>query len=295
MPTFVIRPMRYLLLLFLMLATTLGLQAQQPMQGGIDYPELGISFTVPAGWTANEGDGLVFFGSETVPGLILMSIHDLTTMEEAKRSLESGFSEDGIELFPIDSMEMLKDSVALLEYGGQVEGQPAKGMGLAVLNPYGDGVTIVALGLEKTFSPRLREAAMALLGSLAFREVAPSGPTVAKWQEHLTNVRLTRFQNAPSPPVDGTAQKAHAIEQRIDLCDDGFTYYSRSEAEPAASQSKGEWEVIAGAKGQPTLHLMHVTGQHSEFLLVEQEGRTYLDGQRWLRTWEGEHAPECEP
>ena len=56
---------------------------------------------------------------------------------------------------------------------------------------------------------------------------------------------------------------------------------------------QGKWDVVASANGSPLLQLDQQDGQRSEFKLDEQEGKVYLNGERWFRTVTGDHAPDC--
>ncbi len=278
--------------------------AQTPLEGPIDYPQLGISFTVPAGWVANESEGLIYLGSEKAAGLILMSIHELRTMEELEASLGEGFSEDGIELFAIGKAEVLRPDVATMEYNGKIEDGSAGGLGIAMLNPHGNGISIVALSLEKTDLGPVRSAAMALMESVRFRKVEYTGPSAEHWRRHLTNTRLTRIEGYSSPgATEGTIGGGYSSEVRIDLCAEGFTLNGNSLVSAGGADvsgssggrtsSEGKWDVVAAPNGSPLLQLDHANGERSEFKLDEDRGKVYLNGERWYRTWEGEHAPDC--
>lgn len=297
--------MRLLLAIFLLLSGSSGSIAQQPLQGPIHYPQLGISFTVPEGWQAHEDAGLVYMGSEVTPGLILMSIHELRTMDELKASLDAGFSEDGIELFPSGTAQVLRADVASMEYAGKIENEPARGLGIGMLNPHGNGVSIVAMALEKVHSDQLGAAAMKLMESIAFQKIEYTGPSIEHWERHLTNTRLTRIETYASPPAaDGAAGGGYSSRQQIDLCDGRFTFSGNSEVQVDAlggtgmsndaKESEGIWNVHAGPDGRPLLQLDHQNGARSEFTLDEEEGKVYLNGERWFRTWEGDHAPDCK-
>jgi hypothetical protein len=297
----IMTPLRGLLAgIFLQLA--LQMHGQGVLEGGVDYPQLGISFTVPEGWQANEGDGMIFIGSKTTAGLILMSVHEFGDLEDMRLSVGSGFSEDGMELFAAGEIRMVKNDVVVVDYTGKIEDQPARGLGAARLNPLGNSVSVIALALERTWSDALPAAAMELMESITFRPVPRTGPTPEQWKRHLMNVRLTRIEDQPEPPAEEgtiTNKPPATLRQQIDLCNGRFNQIStRSNDEQAGNaggqtRSRGTWDVMEGSRGT-ILRLDHEDGRRSEYELDEQEGRTYLNGRRWFRTWEGEHAPECD-
>lgn len=291
-------PLRDLLLIALFLCAC-PLLAQEGLTGTIDYPQLGITVTLPEGWVANEGDGSIFIGSQTTPGLILLSVHEFGGAEDLIKSVGSGFSEDGMELFPADVPRLVKEDLAVVEYAGQIEGQPAKGSGAARFNPYGNSVAIIAVGLEKTWDPELPATALRIAEGLEFRLPPRTGPSAEQWERHLTNVRLTRMENRPTPPDQDTVTINITSIKRIDLCGDGrFTLSGTTDMVTHDDRSlneisRGQWDVLEDPRGSVLLRLDHGDGRRSEYELEEQDGRTYLDGKRWFRTWDGEQAPDC--
>nr|MDQ3101954.1 hypothetical protein [Bacteroidota bacterium] len=278
--------------------------AQEGLHGTIEYPKLGISFTVPDGWQAHESEGLVYFGSESVPGLILMRIHELKTMDELRASLDAGFSEDGIELFSTGAAGAIGEHLASIEYNGKIENESAKGLGFGMLDPNGNGVSIIALALEKFYSEKLRSAATSLMESVTFKKVEYDGPSVEHWKRHLTNSRLTRIENYSSPPAIEGGGGGYGRRQQIDLCADGFTMMVFAEVAATAGtvsgnssgseKITGKWGIAEGLSGRPVIHLDHSNGARSEFQLDEQEGKVFLNGERWFRTVTEEHSPECD-
>lgn len=281
-----------------------GAIAQTSLTGEVDYPQLGIGFTIPDGWQAQEGDGLVYMGSETVPGLIVMIMHESRDMAAMKHALAEGFSEDGIELFPQGEARELRSDMAVIDHTGQIEGQPAKGIAFATLNPYGNGVAVIAIGLEDSWSDRLVHAAESTINSIEFRKVEHTGPSVETWKRNLMNTRLTKIESYSSPSaIEGGVGGGYSSKQQIDLCDGWFTMSGSGSVSAGSdvvsghssgsSAGNGTWDVVEGIDGRPVLRLDHHDGRRSEFLLGEEEGKTYLNGERWFRTWEGENAPAC--
>ena len=289
----------------LLMILAIDVTAQGPLTGEIVYKQLGVTFTVPDGWVAQEGDGVIFMGNEKVPGLILMSVHESADMADMKMNLQAGFSEDGMELFANGAAKELRADAAQMEYTGKIEEQAAKGLGLALLNPYGNGVAIIALSLENVWSTDLSGAAMKLMESVRFNKVKYEGPSIEHWKKHLTNVRLTRIESYSSPAAsDAGAGGGYSSKQQIDLCGDRFHMTGSSSVSvdaPGTSghsggtlDAEGTWSVLEDRSGRPVLVLSHSDGNRTEYDLEEQEGKVYLDGSRWFRTWEGDHAPDCE-
>jgi hypothetical protein len=289
----------------LLLILAIDVIAQEPLTGEIVYEHLGVTLTVPEGWVAQEGDGVIFMGNEKVSGLILMTVHESHDMEQMKVNLQAGFSEDGMELFANGTPKELRAGAASMEYTGQIEGKPAKGIGMALLNPYGNGVAIVALALEEVWDPALPGAAMKLMESIRFNKVEYEGPSVDQWKKHLTNVRLTRIESYSSPAAgDAGAGGGYSSRQQIDLCGDKFHITGNSSVYVDGGgnsghsggnlSSDGTWSVLESPNGKPVLQLSHSNGERTEYELDMQDSKMYMNGQRWFRTWEGDHAPDCE-
>ena len=91
----------------------------------------------------------------------------------------------------------------------------------------------------------------------------------------------------------------------IDLCGQGyFNYYDNSSfsvgtagssaAGRSGEQNSGTWTVLRGDQGQAILQLTFKTGEVMKAVIeIDSEGKTYLDGTRYFRTYEGRNAPDC--
>ena len=58
------------------------LPAQQT--GKVDYPYLGISFTIPEDWLGQEQQGFYLMGSNTTPGYLMISTHEATSLDQLR-------------------------------------------------------------------------------------------------------------------------------------------------------------------------------------------------------------------
>ncbi len=63
--------------------------------GEIDYPSLGIKFTIPEGWKGQEVEEGYFMGSDTEPGFIFLMTHEAKNLDELRAGAEEGINEEG--------------------------------------------------------------------------------------------------------------------------------------------------------------------------------------------------------
>ena len=105
--------------------------------------------------------------------------------------------------------------------------------------------------------------------------------------------RLSYFNSYNS----GYGGGGYIDETVIDLCPGYFTYGASSETvfsttDPVSGndpylqgnrRGAGQWQVIMQG-GQPALQLRFHDGTQKIHLLSYEDGKTYLDGRRWLRT-----------
>ena len=62
--------------LFFLFAILFSQSAMAQKTGRVDYPTLGISFTIPSGWVGQETETGFLMGHNSIPGMILMIPHD---------------------------------------------------------------------------------------------------------------------------------------------------------------------------------------------------------------------------
>jgi hypothetical protein len=111
-----------------------------------------------------------------------------------------------------------------------------------------------------------------------------------------------------SGPTVGDGEYAtgggYSNKEVIDLCAAGyFTKNSRSSVSvdtggafgnsSGGGAGAGTWKVVANAAGEPVLKLIYHSGESEEYVLSYQDGKTYLNGYRYYRTYDGENAPDC--
>lgn len=269
----------------------------------MDYAHLGIAFMIPQGWEAEEVDGTVVMASDNTPGVIFLTTHELKDMASLRQSALEGLAmEEGVLLHAEGKAEELgKDAVAV-RYRGMVQVMPTRGYGIGMLNPHGDGLSIVALCADELWSDALEDAAKTIMRSTVFSKVE-AGPEAQRWMRHLQGSRLSFFERYSSAGSGGSVGGGYSSEQRIDLCDGWFSIVGSSSVSlggqgvsghaSGKGRGHGTWDVVPGPNGLQMLRLTHHDGERNMFTLEERDGKLLLNGTRWFRTTDGEHAPSC--
>lgn len=294
--------MKTLSFLFCSLLFSLSLAAQQT--GKVDYPNLGISFTIPDGWVGQETDGGFMVGHYTIPGLILLSPHEVRTLEDMKREASMGMS-DGvtIDLRLSAAIKTLAANAISAEYTGTIQGQSARAVAIGLINTEGSGVNIIAMSTTGEFSPALETAAMDIYRSLVLKK-ADTGDLIRQWKDGLANSRLTYMESYNSTPsYDGGIGGGMNSKTVIDLCREGYFNYSSqgsislggdgiSGSSSGSNRGNGTWSIEAQT-GEAVLVLRFHNGEVKSYSLDYRDDKVFLNGTRFFRTTSGEYAPAC--
>jgi hypothetical protein len=197
-----------------------SVNAQQT--GKIEYPSLGISFTIPDGWVGYETEDAFLMGSETIAGLIILTLNDLEIMDELRREALSGISEGpGTELKPVGEIENIGIIGLSVGLEGMLEGNNVKGYAAGILNQFGSGVPILVLTSPEVYSDIHKETCLWLTDNIEFsRPVEP--PVDEEWKNILVHARLT-YLSSYSTSGGGSSSEAN-----IHLCREGHFKYTSS-------------------------------------------------------------------
>ncbi len=284
---------RALIILFIFLYPLSNLLAQET--GTKDYPALGISFTIPAGWVGQEMEEGYLMASETEAGLILLLPHEENNLENLKREAQGGVNDEGISLALKGSITNFGDNGIGGEYSGVLQGTNAQGYLIGLINPYGAyGLTIMALTDEANYGPKYKTFAETVANNIRFYEVKIP-PVVLEWQERLMGSKLTYLSSYSSGGGGSNARTT------INLCRDrSFSFTSSSSlsidvggafgSSSSNDNGTGLWEVISNTTGGPRLILNFQDGnQNSYDITVEGNNETHLNGRLYFLTYD----PQC--
>jgi hypothetical protein len=300
-----------ILLLSLSLAIAVTPGAYGQTKGTVDYKYLGIRFVIPDGWVGQETQAGYLIGSHTEPGIGLVTTHQYKTIEQLGQQAQQGiYDQNGTALTVTGQLEAVGNNGIGGEFQGTLEGQPVKAYILALVNPHGDGVTIMSATSPHLYAPTHKNLALQLAKSLEFYK-AETPPVVDEWREALKNCRLTYMDSYYSGGGVGVGGYStgggYSSKEEIHLCAQGFFKYNSSSnisidtggafgSSGGRGQGAGNWEVVGNSQGGATLRLNFHNGEVYEYVLDYRDKRTLLNGKRYFRTYanEGpEYAPDC--
>lgn len=294
-----------LLALFFLLTPT---RAQ--LSGPMEYKSLGIRFTIPTGWVGQETEEGMVMGSNTEAGLILLLQHTYNSLEQIKQEADQGIIEEGIQLRRSGEYRAEGSKGIGAEFSGIIQGENAKAYVIAVLNPSGGGVSVMAMTTAAVYSEQLVSRAQSLASSVAFFEPVISAE-IKEWKAFLSDVRLTYMDSYSSSGISDyegySSYGGYSTETVISLCKAGYFSLSSQSSTSVdtggafansngSNQGAGTWKVIGDAQGKPLLQLNGHDGTTYEYKLSYEDGKTYLNGSRYFRTLPGDpngYAPDC--
>lgn len=284
--------------------------------GTVDFPEVGLSFTIPSGWVGQVTGESFIIGHPTQPGFLLLSGHDAKTVQEMRATAAEGLADEanGVFLQPAGALENKGDKGVGGEFAGMIGGQQVRAYLIGLLNPYGQGVLIMSAVSASEWSPQYRQLAEQVANSMRFSKavtppVAAQGGTVAQWKQRLSNSRLTFMESYNSIDYsnpDITTGGGYSNKEVIDLCGQGYFNYASSSfvgvtgganvsgSASGRGQGAGAWSIREEANGNKMLVLTFYSGEVYEYTLSYPGEKMHLNGKRYFHTWTGEHAPNCQ-
>ena len=296
--------------IILLLILTFPIWTFSQQTGTITYKELGIQFTIPPGWVGQESQAGFVIGHNTIPGLVLITSHNFTKEQLIQEAHKGIADQQGTQLKLSGQIEDLTDQAIGGEFQGTLEWQAAKAYIVGLSNPLGMGVSILAMTTAENFNATYKELAIQIMRSVRFSK-PDTGPVVQEWGEYLKGVKLTYMESYSSPSyTDGGISGFYENKEKIDLCEKGyFNHYSYNLVSVEGQSSydgalvhasdggqkygHGKWEIIAGTGGSAILKLTFHDGKSLEYTLSKDDGKMFLNGSRYFRTWTGENAPNC--
>jgi hypothetical protein len=301
-------PRLFLSVLLPLLAATAG-RAQT-----VSDADWGIRFAPPAGWTAQPAAEGYLFLAPTQDAVLLVLPHDAPTVDvlrtEAQRGIADGL---GTRLTLAGPLEPFGADGLAADFAGWIEGSPAQARVVGRVAPAGRGATVLAAAGPEADADALADRAEAVARSVVFSaphasaapsaEALPAGPEQEEWRAFLEGCRL--FRSSSYDSGDGTG---YIDEATIDLCTGYFTTSDQSATvfggtDPVSGNSPsihrdargaGAWS-IGRSGGESVLQLRFHDGRTRTLTLGYDDGKTTLDGQRWLRTCDASLSvgPRC--
>ena len=295
---------------FLTILTLSSMDAYTQTIGEVNFETLGIRFTIPDGWVGQEVNGGYIVGSNTEPGFAFLTLHQYSTMAQLTQQARQGIAEqNGTNLSLSGEIENLNERSIGAEYSGTLEGQSVKAYVVGLVNPLGNGVTIMAATTPDQYSGTHKQLALQLANSTQFSQ--PETPSVVEeWKQTLQNSRLTymdSYQSSSGSYGGYSTGGGYSSETQIHLCGQGFFKYKSSSSMSVdtggafgsssdSGQGNGTWEVVGNTQGGATLRLNFHNGEVYEYTLEYRDKKTFLNGNRYFRTYGTagvDDGPEC--
>ena len=290
-----------------------SVNASAQSTGTVEYKYLGVRFVIPDGWVGQETQAGYLVGSHTEPGFALLSTNHYKTIDQLRQQAHQGiYDQNGTMLTLAGQLDPVGQNGIGGEFQGTLEGQPVRAYIVGVLNPHGDGVTIMTAAASNQYSSIHKTLALRLANSIEFYK-AETPPVVEEWKQALQNARLTymdsHYSGGGGVDVGGTVYTTgggYSSKVEIHLCAQGNFKYNSSNSVTVdngafggshdSGKGAGSWTVVGNAQGGATLRLNFNNGEVYEYTLEYQNNKTLLNGKRYFRTYASEGAqygPDC--
>jgi hypothetical protein len=222
--------------------------APQPMGGAgspASDPEMGISFTMPAGWNGQKQGDVMFLTSTTYKGFIIIQRHEYGSVEQMASDARQGIIDEaaGMRLMPASQFQAFGKNGLAGEFSGMVQGRQARTYAIGLIAPGGGGVTIMAATESASYTEAYPGFVRAIAGGLTFSAGAPAagnqsgGPASAGLMQYFAG---EWYSYSSGSTIYGGA----GTERKMTLCPNGL-YRDSSEF----SASGGDWGAASQQAG----------------------------------------------
>ena len=270
------------------LIATLALSAQKT--GTIEYKELGLAFTIPQGWVGQETDEGFLMGHNTEPGFILLLPHEYSSLETLRQDAAQGIEDEGVSLKLSGKLDSIEKNGVGGTFTGALGGQKAKAYIVGLINPHGQGLSIMTAVESGQFADKHKQLALSVARSVRFSK--PEAPAaVQQWKTDLMNKRLYFIYTSSSRTGGYTGMSE---TEEIWLCSAGYFQYKSSSHSSFDSggafghssgkgKGAGTWNVVLNNNGGPMLQLAFQNGQVKNYdINGVQNGKLNLSGTKYF-------------
>ena len=295
---------RLLTILFPLLPGLILAQAGQKFE----YPTLGVTIQTPSDLIAQEGEEAILMYSMTMQQtLFALSVHEYSTIQELRDASKEPYTEDdGTYLALNGELEDITDSAVGGIFKGRAGGAAAEAYILGRINPYGEGISIIAVSVNGTTpTDKLRDYAIKINDGISFteREVPDA---VQEYRDRIVNARLQWRSNYSSPSYTGGVSGYSSSTETIDICGQGYFIFEGSSSlsmssgnlsvlgnSNSSSQGHGTWEVTSDAAGNPLLVLNYYNGSVENYTLYYEGGYMHMNDYKYTIGRGSEYGPAC--
>ena len=278
-------------------------------QQKLEYPTLGFTITVPAGFLHQEGDGAIIMANQNMQNtMFVITMHEYKTLDEIRSIANEPYTDEtGTFLKKSGDIEAVNDDALAANFDGYAGGLPAEAYMLGRVNPYGSGISIMGVSVnESTPAVKLKEVVLLINEGIYLKE-RDVGNVITEWTEKVNNTRLQYRSNYSSPSYsDGGISGYSSSSETFDICQQGyFTYSGSSSVSVGAndlsvlgnsnsnSQGNGTWEIDADSEGKPILKLKYYNGNVETYTLYYESGYLYMNDYKYTIGRGQEYGPAC--
>lgn len=314
--------MKRSIVLTVILFVSIGIAHAQHPVGEIEDSAWGLRFTPPEGWTQVQAPEGYVFAAPSQQGFLAVLHHQAPTLDALRAEAQQGIADGTGTLLRLQgAITAFGDSGLAADYEGWIEGSPARARAVGLVARHGRGVTILVAIAPGQYSAEhaalAEEVAQSVVFSAPPAQAAPTQPAGTEeqeWQEFFQGCRLSyfnRYDSGYSGADSGFGTGGYIDETVIDMCPGYFRFNDHTETvfndmNPATGNSpyinndrrgSGQWSVVRQG-GESVLQLHFHDGTVKSYALGYEDGKTFLDGKRWLRTCDPnssvvEARPQC--
>jgi hypothetical protein len=272
------------------------LQGAQPARGkgnAVNDPQMGISFTAPAGWIVQKQQNGYLLASDTYKGFIIIMPHNYSSLEQMNAEAQQGIVDEqsGIQLQPVSDFQPIGRNGLAGEFSGMLQGQIARAYAIGLISPRGGGVTILTAVESGNYTSAYPQFVQTIASSVTFmRTQAGSGQTDASLMQYFAG---KYYSYSSGSTIYGSA----GTERQVMLCPNG-QFYDSSEFSASGQdwggantqQGAARWQ-IQGNKTQGIITIIRPNGstEQVEYQVPGGKGVILLNGIKFAYAG----APEC--
>ncbi len=133
--------------------------------------ELGITYTLPEGWTATQKDKEILIGSEKIDGFIVIRSATYKTLKKMKAAMEAGIAHSsGTLLTPTTELQSYGPNGYAGLYRGSIAEEPILGFLVGRFNTNAKrGILIIGAAPDKKFNQSHMDAVKLIGRTLTFK------------------------------------------------------------------------------------------------------------------------------
>ncbi len=271
--------------LILIIGILLPLRSFAAVKGVVDYPYIGIQFTIPDGWQGQEQANSYLIQSANKTGFISLMENNARQLAQLKQEFEHGLVAANIQMQrsgPIETLRNKKKETGIgAVFSGRIDGIISKAYVINLINPYGHGITIVAATPVHHYTNDYKKLARQIANSVVFSQPKTSTHT-PQWEKKLYGHQLTHIKKRNNKNNDQFTKISYSFCQNHSL-HYAFSRHTTIDASnrfsfnQSAEMGEGQWRIITDSKGKAHLQLRLNNGHTTSYTISAHDGIIYLN------------------